>query len=209
MTSRHTLTPPAAPARVANGRALLVLATLSLLALPAAAEVNVSGVALPATQEVEGKTLRLNGAGLRTRVVRLYVAGLYLEQPTTDAQEAIESEQVKRVELHVLRTLTRQQVGETIADGFRRNSAREMDALHGRLTQLMDSLPDVRRGDTLMVTYVPGEGTTVEGPQGRTKTIEGEDFAQALFSVWLGDDPVQRDLKQALLAGGPERVAGR
>ncbi len=29
--------------------------------------------------------------------------------------------------------------------------------------------------------------------------IEGKDFADALFSVWLGSDPVDRDLKKALL----------
>ena len=29
-------------------------------------------------------------------------------------------------------------------------------------------------------------------------TIEGRDFADALFSVWLGPSPVQDDLKTAL-----------
>ena len=32
--------------------------------------------------------------------------------------------------------------------------------------------------------------------------IEGRDFADALFAVWLGPNPVQDDLKKALLAGG-------
>jgi hypothetical protein len=31
--------------------------------------------------------------------------------------------------------------------------------------------------------------------------IEGKDFADALFSVWLGANPVQVDLKTALLGG--------
>jgi hypothetical protein len=31
--------------------------------------------------------------------------------------------------------------------------------------------------------------------------IEGKDFADALFSVWLGPEPVQADLKTALLGG--------
>lgn len=31
--------------------------------------------------------------------------------------------------------------------------------------------------------------------------MEGKDFADALFSVWLGANPVQEDLKRALLKG--------
>jgi hypothetical protein len=33
-------------------------------------------------------------------------------------------------------------------------------------------------------------------------TIPGKDFADALFSVWLGPNPVESALKRALLSGG-------
>jgi len=47
---------------------------------------EVSGVTLPDTVAFEGKTLKLNGMGLRKKVVfKVYVAGLYLETPTKDA----------------------------------------------------------------------------------------------------------------------------
>ena len=32
-------------------------------------------------------------------------------------------------------------------------------------------------------------------------TIAGKDFANALFSVWLGPNPVEKGLKRALLGG--------
>jgi hypothetical protein len=40
--------------------------------------------------------------------------------------------------------------------------------------------------------------------QQRGKDIPGEDFYRALLRIWLGEKPVQDDLKQALLgkAGG-------
>ena len=47
-----------------------------------------------------------------------------------------------------------------------------------------------------------GAGTQllVQGkPAGRP--IEGEDFYRALLRIWLGDKPVQDDLKKALLGG--------
>jgi hypothetical protein len=33
------------------------------------------------------------------------------------------------------------------------------------------------------------------------KPIEGADFYQALLRIWLGENPVQDDLKKALLGG--------
>ena len=52
---------------------------LALAAVPASSAREVAGVTLPDTVSVEGKTLKLNGAGLRTKVVfKVYVAGLYL-----------------------------------------------------------------------------------------------------------------------------------
>lgn len=198
MSFRHTM----------RGRMLVAATALSLFALPALAQVTVAGVTLPESQQVEGKTLELNGAGLRTKVIRLYVGGLYLENPTTNPQEAVTSKQVKRMELHVLRNLTKEQVGETIVEGFQKNT-KDMSKLQDRLTRLSNALPDLQRGQTLTVTYVPGKGTTVEGPGIQPITIEGEDFAQSLFAVWLGGNPVQQDLKNALLQGGSERTAQR
>ena len=54
--------------------------------------------------------------------------------------------------------------------------------------------------NVLDFTYVPGAGTVVRG-QGKEITIQGKDFADALFSAWLGPKPVNADLKHELLGG--------
>ena len=60
-------------------------------ALPAPAK-EVAGVSLPETTTVDGKTLKLNGAGLRKKVVfKVYVAGLYLETPSKDAVNGLKT----------------------------------------------------------------------------------------------------------------------
>jgi len=46
---------------------------------------------------------------------------------------------------------------------------------------------------------LPGKGTVVTAKGTEKGTIEGKDFADALFAVWLGPNPVQEDLKKALL----------
>ena len=60
-------------------------------------------------------------------------------------------------------------------------------------------IPDVKEGDELAFNWVPDKGVQVLVRGTERGTIEGRDFADALFSVWLGPNPVQEDLKKALL----------
>jgi len=170
-------------------------------ALPALAK-EVAGVSLPETTTVDGKTLKLNGAGLRKKVVfKVYVAGLYLETPSKDAAMVISSDQPKRIELSILRSLSTAQINEAINEGFEKNSKAQMAALKARLGRLNAMIPNVEKGDQILLTYVPGRGTVVAAKNVEKGVIEGKDFADALFSVWLGANPVQEDLKKALLGG--------
>ncbi len=165
-------------------------------------EKEVAGVRLAETVRAGDKTLVLNGAGLRTKTIfkaKVYVAGLYLERPSRDAAGVIASEAVKRVELTFLRELDRKQIGEAIAEGFERNSKKDMPKLKARLDQLCKLIPDMKKRDELEITYLPGKGTVVSVKGTEQGVIEGKDFADALFSVWLGRDPVDKDLKDALL----------
>ena len=162
-----------------------------------------AGVKMPDTMTVEGKTLKLNGIGLRKkRLFKVYVAGLYVETPSRDASKIVSSDEVRSVTLHVLRSLSGNQIGEAISDGFWHNSKARMGALSDRLQKLTGMFPSVVEGDQIVLTYVPGRGTSVTAKGESRGVIEGKDFADALFAVWLGENPVQEDLKKALLGGG-------
>ena len=161
-----------------------------------------AGVKMPDTITVEGKTLKLNGIGLRKKVVfKVYVAGLYVENPSKNASTIISTDEVRSITLHVLRGLSGNQIGEAISDGFWHNSKSQMGALTERLQKLTGMFPAVVEGDLIVLTYVPGKGTSVSAKGQEKGVIEGKDFADALFSVWLGANPVQDDLKKALLGG--------
>lgn len=163
---------------------------------------EVAGVTLTDTATVEGKALKLNGAGLRKKVVfRVYVGGLYLENPSKNAATVISSDQVKRMQLSVLRSLSTKQITEAIEEGFEKNSKAQLGALKARLEKLKTMIPNVENGEQILLTYVPGKGTVVSAKGAEKGVIEGKDFADALFAVWLGPNPVQEDLKKALLGG--------
>jgi hypothetical protein len=177
-----------------------VLAGFAVAAIVLAGEV--AGVKMPDTVTVEGKTLKLNGMGLRKKVVfKVYVAGLYLEKPSPAGEAVIASDQIKRMQLSVLRSLKSKQVMEAIEEGFEKNSKAQMGALKERLGKFGAMISDVVEGDQIVMTYVPGKGTMVSVKGGDKGVIEGKDFADALFAVWLGPNPVQEDLKKALLHG--------
>jgi hypothetical protein len=180
-------------------RRLLPL-SLMLIALPALAAKERNGVKMEESVTVDGKTLKLNGMGLRKKFVfKVYVAGLYLEDTTKDGAAVLAKDQGRRVEMAMLRDLGKDKIVEAINAGFEKNNADKMAALKDRLTKFVAVIPDLKEGQRLSITYLPGKGTTVEGPGGVNFTAEGKDFGDALFSVWFGKFPVDDDLRKGML----------
>jgi hypothetical protein len=159
-------------------------------------------VQLPAAATAGTRRLLLNGAGVGTEmnIVKVYVIGLYLETKTDDERAAIATDQGKRIVLILLRDVSRQKFVQAVERGMVRNAGPAIAMLRARLNRLEQSLPSLQKGNDLDFTYVPGAGTVVRG-QGRQLTIPGKDFADALFSVWLGPKASNTTLKRQLLGG--------
>src|SRR5712664_623048 len=171
-----------------------------LFALPALAKER-EGVTAPPTIQVEGKTLNLMGMGLRKKLwVKVYLASFYLENPTADAEQAIASEQTKRVQMNMLRDLDRGKIVEAVQQGFERNTGDQLPRLQERLDRFLRAIPDLKGGQTIVITYFLGKGTLIKPGLGEEVAIPGKDFADALFSVWVGKSPVDDELKQEMLA---------
>jgi hypothetical protein len=64
---------------------------------------------------------------------------------------------------------------------------------------MLGLIPDVKEGQTLTFTYLPGKGTTLQVGNKELGSLEGKGFADAVFSIWLGPKPPSEDLKQGLL----------
>ena len=184
--------------------ALVALAFWAALTAHAA---EVAGVKLDDRTKVGGAELALNGAGLRKRAFfQVYAMGLYLAEKKPGAADAIGSPGAKRVAIHMLRDVDAATFTEALTDGMRANHEEAvMKALEPRVAQLaaiMAELQEAKKGMAILLDWQPGTGTvvTVEGKP-RGKPIAGEDFYRALLRIWLGERPVQDDLKKALLGG--------
>jgi hypothetical protein len=176
---------------------------LMVMSLPAAAA-EVAGVNIDDTASVAATELTLNGAGLRQRVFfKVYAMGLYLPKKIGSAPEAINAQGPKRVLIHMLRDVEAGQFIDALAEGIRANhSEAEAKALEPRVRELgaiMAEVKEAKKGMRIALDWT-GEGTQVSiagKPAGAQ--IAGEDFYRALLRIWLGDKPVQDDLKKALL----------
>jgi hypothetical protein len=49
--------------------------------------------------------------------------------------------------------------------------------------------------------YLPDEGTTLSRNGESLGSIPGDDFARAVFSIWLGANPIDKNFRDLLLGG--------
>jgi len=159
---------------------------------------------MPDRLTIDGRTLALNGMGLREAsvfAIDVYVAGLYLEHPSADASRITNSEQYKQMRLKFVRDVDRDEMGAALRDGFRKSAGRDRHKLQARIDDFESRVPAMKKGDTLTLTYRPGKGVVIATQLGERGTIAGADFAQALFRIWLGREPPDEDVKAGLLGG--------
>jgi hypothetical protein len=183
-------------------RRIAVMTLVLGLVVGSLAAGELAGVVLDDQATVGDSTLKLNGMGLRKKLwVKVYVGGLYLEHPTTDPDNAAGSKQVKEMVMHFMTNkATKGKMDSAWTEGFENNSA-DFAALEKRVEVFKSFFGDMKDGDVVVMTLVPGEGTTVKINGDVKGTIEGDDFAQALVRVWVGDHPPTADFKAGLLGG--------
>ncbi|HVP51795.1 MAG TPA: chalcone isomerase family protein [Terriglobales bacterium] len=177
--------------------AVAVFVVASMFDLHAA---SLAGVTLPDTAQVGGTKLVLNGLGLRKKfVVKVYVAGLYLEQKSSDPDAIIKAEAPKRIVMQFLRGVSKSQLVDAFNESFDNNTPDARKTMKADIDRFLDALEPVKEGDQMVFTYLPGTGTTFAINGKEKLTIAAPAFAPVLFSVWLGPKPPTADLKKGML----------
>ncbi len=181
-----------------------VVAAFALAALlsPSALAVEVAGVKVPDSVAVDGKVLRLNGAGVRKKfIVKVYVGALYLAAASSDPAAIVAADAPKSVHMIFLRDVDKEKIMGAFRDGFEANGGEAVaKALAPRLDKVGAVVPaEIKEGQEMVVTYLPGKGTSVSVSGGGEVTVEGKDFADAMFRNWLGEEPADGGLKDRML----------
>lgn len=186
---------------------LRLLAALASLCLATAspAEVTVSGVRFEDTSALGNAKLQLNGAGVRYKAIfKVYAAGLYLPRKASTTEEVMALPGAKRLTVTMLRDIDSSELGKLFARGIEDNMDRAAFSrlIPGvlRMSQIFSDNKKLAAGDTFALDWIPGTGTVVmlRGvPQG--EPFKEPEFYNAMLRIWLGPNPADWKLKDALL----------
>jgi len=182
----------------------IVAAVAFALCAGTAMAAEVGGVKLDDKVTLGGQELVLNGAGIRTKAFfKVYVGSLYVPAKASSAA-GVYAKAPRRVQLNMLRDVSADQMLDALVDGIKdANSPAEVAAVKAQsdeLASILKAAGQLKEGNVLVFDYV--DGATKVSLNGAAKgSISGEAFSKALTNAWIGDKPVQADLKKAMLGG--------
>lgn len=189
-------------------RTLAALLISALAALPAAADTVTeprSETAFPARvlAAADGDTVALEalGTGLRTKWgIKVYAACLYVpaDAPLGEDRHAalIRGAFPRRLVMRFLRGVDAGKVAGAFRDGIRKSLPEGRDGAVDAFCGLFAE--DLREGDEIVLTQLPGTGLAVERAGGRLGVVADAAVAAAVWATWFGDDPISRDMKRRL-----------
>lgn len=184
---------------------LSAIVALAIAFSATAATIDVGGAKIEDAFELQGSKLQLNGAGVRYRAVfKVYAAGLYLSKKAATPEEFFAAPGPKRLSITLLRDVDADDLGKAFTKGFEENSPKaEMSRLTPglvRMGQIFSDQKKIALGENFTIDWVPSTGTiiSVKGkPQG--EPFKEPEFYAALMRIWLGPNPADAKLKDALL----------
>lgn len=171
--------------------------------------VEIAGVTLEDTVQVGDKTLELTGIGIRTKTflkVKVYVAGLYMESPSTDPKQIISTDEAKRFFIQSIGpTMKPEAIKKALWAGFDANTPDRQGDLQQKMETVTNFFTEpAKKGDTFGFSYEPSSGTSVTINGKEMGTISGKDIMEAVFAIWFGDklgDGGLKALKKSMLEG--------
>lgn len=180
-------------------RLTALLITLSI-AVPLFAA-TLAGVKMDDAVVVNGQNLVLNGTGLRKKLfIKVYVGGLYLPAKQSNAATVIATDQSRRMVMHFLYSVSKNQMCDAWDEGLKDNTPNASAEVKNEFKTLCSWMEPIPSGNRLILTYVPGTGTTVEVNGKMKGTLAGKATSDAILNTWIGADPAPgQDFKKGVL----------
>ncbi|MDD9301945.1 MAG: chalcone isomerase family protein [Desulfobacter sp.] len=160
----------------------------------------VDGTRFAQTFETPNERLYLKGTSLLRYLIfiKAYTGALYLPKGV-DGSQAL-GDVPKRLELEYRVAIS----SDDFAEATRAKIEESVDAaLFDRLLPKINALnrlyKNVEPGDRYALTYTPGQGTRLTYNGLALGTIDGSDFAKALFGIWIGANLIDAAFRDDLL----------
>jgi Chalcone isomerase-like len=184
-------------------RSLILFAVLMPVWLVESRAAEIDGVQLPTTLQMDGKTLQLNGYGVRTYSVlgiHIYVAGLYLEHLSTRPDEILRSSETKLLTVRFRRDVSAEKSRNAWREGLLNNCVSPCRLDPKDVEAFLSQITDMNAGDSYDLLFTQ-RGATVTVGGHTVGTVSKPQFAQAMLATFLGPKPGSPSLKHDLLRG--------
>lgn len=155
----------------------------------------------------QSSKLKLNGAGIRTKFIfDIYIGSLYLGKKSTNPKKIYTMHGEKRISMHFLYDeIEKAKLVSGWNAGFENNlSSNELTKFKQQIDQFNNLFVTVKKGDVINLNFTPTTGTHVVINGNILGLVEGDEFFIALLKIWLGAEPADSDLKQAMLGTDSE-----
>ena len=132
---------------------------------------------------------------------KLYDARFYTDATQTEIiNELLNGENALLLEFDYLRKIKKSIILESSEKILANNmSPVDLGLIQQGIDRINAAYRTVDKGDRSALSYIPGQGTTLWINGEPILTIEGEDFARLYFRIWLGEYPISRPMRDALL----------
>ncbi len=166
------------------------------------AQTKVGDATLPNTVAFNGEDLTINGAGIREKFFfDIYAGGLYLKQKSSNATAIAEADETMAIKLHILSgMMSRSKMAGALRDGFQKSTNGNVEPLNDRIEKFIGFIKDEIEVDQIYdIVYEKGKGSVIYKDGKEKGFVKGLDFKKALFGIWLGNKPADKNLKKKLL----------
>lgn len=166
------------------------------------AQKEISGVIPAKTITVANQQLTFNGAGLREKYfLDLYVGSLYVSTKSNDANKVMKANESMAIIIDIVSGLvSSEKMITAINEGFEKSTNGNTALFKDRIESFKAAFKEeITEGDHFVIAYIKGSGTEIHKNGKKIKTIEGLDFKQALFGIWLCNNPADESLKEGML----------
>ncbi len=168
----------------------------------APAQTKAGGASIPNSVNFEGKTLVLNGVGVREKYwMDMYAGALYLNSKSSNANAILVANDAMAIKLHMVsKMITSDRMIDAVNEGFENATKGNTAPLNAEIEKFKGFFKEeIKINDVFDFVYLPSNGVVVYKNRNELGTIKGMTFKKALFGIWLSDNPADKKLKSGML----------
>lgn len=159
---------------------------------------TIEGISFEDKVSINGKSLVLNGIGRRLATflnIKVYLGALYLEKTSSDAQKVMNSNELKYIQMHFQRDLSKDKFENGIKEGFEKNKT-DYSKYENDLKSLFSNIPELKKHDIISLLFSANGLTISHGS--KKLDVNNPAFAKEILKIFLGNPP-NKELKTGML----------